>query len=158
MAHMAVNWSPSRARSPWKVARLFQRYPDFALILAHRGGALPALAHRVAQVGTRSSVVSGLAGLTRKDIEKQVAGLYYDTAIAGGPTALAPLLEVTGADHVLFGTDYPPAGIETIEANCVALLSSTLLSPEQVEVMADTASRLFPGIRRRFRDVTGTRR
>jgi predicted TIM-barrel fold metal-dependent hydrolase len=132
-------------------AQLFQRYPDFALILAHGGGALPALAHRVAQLGTRSSLVPGLKGLARKDIAEQIAGLYYDTAVAGASTALAPLLEVTGADHVLFGTDYLPAGIETIEANHGALLSSTLFSSEQLEATTGTALRLFPGISDRFR-------
>jgi predicted TIM-barrel fold metal-dependent hydrolase len=135
-------------------ARLFQRFPDFALILAHGGGALPALSHRVAQIGTRSSMVPGLAGLTGKDIEGQIAGLYYDTAVAGAPTAVAPLLEVTGADHVLFGTDYMPAGIETIEANYAALLSSTLVSPEQLAATTETALRLFPVIRDRFQNVT----
>jgi len=133
-------------------AQLFQRYPDFALILAHGGGALPTLAHRIAQLGTRSSLVPGLTGLTSKDIEEQIAGLYYDTAIAGGPTVLAPLLEVTGADHVLFGTDYLPAGIETIEANHVALLSSTLISSNQLAATTETALRLFPGMSDRFRN------
>jgi predicted TIM-barrel fold metal-dependent hydrolase len=129
--------------------RLFQRYPNVRLILAHAGGALPILAARLAPVGTLSWVPNP-AGVTGEDITSQLASLYYDTAIAATPHSMLPLLQTTTADHVLFGTDYPPAGLTAIEANIAALDATPALTDAELADLAATALRLFPNLHGRL--------
>jgi len=97
-------------------ARLFQRHPGFRLILAHAGGALPALASRLATVGV-ASWVPNPHKLTSADVTEQLASLYYDTAIAGTANSLLPVCFGNHHPrHVLIGTDFPPAGLDVIDA------------------------------------------
>lgn len=130
-------------------ARVFQRYPNFRLVLAHAGGVLPSLAGRLASVGTLPWVPN-TSGVTGADVTSQLAGLYYDTAIAATPHSLLPLLQTTTGDHVLFGSDYPPAGVATIEANLAALDATPALTDTELAALPDTALRLFPSLRNRI--------
>lgn len=89
-------------------AGVFERFPDVTFILSHAGGALPALAPRLSSIGTLDWVPHP-AGLGPDVVREQLARLYFDTAIAGFEANLAPVLALTSADHIVFGTDYPPA-------------------------------------------------
>jgi hypothetical protein len=55
-------------------------------------------------------------------VTEVLRGLYYETALAGSRNSLLPTLEVTTADHILFGTDWTPE-------HCVTALS--LLDDEE---------------------------
>lgn len=130
-------------------ARLFQRHPHLRLILAHAGGVLPALAARLASVGILPWVPNPRS-VTAEDVTGQLAGLYYDTAIGATPHSLLPLLQTTTADHVVFGTDYPPAGVAIIEANMAALAETPALTPTELADLPANALRLFPSLRDRL--------
>ena len=72
-------------------------------------------------------------------------GLYYDTALAGSPHSLLPTLEVTGAGHVLFGTDWPAAPEPTVERTVAALTGFPGFdAAELAGVERGSAARLFP--------------
>lgn len=135
-------------------ARVFQRYPNFSMILAHAGGVLPVLAQRLATIGTLPWVPNP-NGVTGADVLAQLAGLYYDTAIAGTPTSLLPLLQSTTPDHVVFGTDYPPASVPVIDANLAALREGTALAADEVAAMRPNTLRLFPTLAGRLKRVAG---
>jgi len=130
-------------------ARRFLKYPNFAMILAHAGGALPVLAHRLATIGTLPWVPNPQQ-VSSADIADQLAGLYYDTAIAGTPTSLLPLMQSTSPDHVVFGTDFPPAGLGVIDAIIAALKDSPVLSASDVAAMRTNTLRLFPNLQNRL--------
>jgi hypothetical protein len=88
-------------------AGVFQRYPGLRLILAHGGGVLPTLGWRVAAlVDLRGAEY---AAITAEHVADVLRGVRYDTALAASPNSLRPILELTGHDHILFGTDYPAA-------------------------------------------------
>jgi predicted TIM-barrel fold metal-dependent hydrolase len=54
-------------------------------------------------------------------------------------------LEVTTADHILFGTDWPAAPESTVVHNIANLTSFAGLTPDQLRgVERDDALRLFP--------------
>ena len=94
-----------------------ERYPNIRYILAHGGGSVPYLAHRIASglglderrhVG--NPVVGGDLGVgaqSREVLDKGIGllkRLYYDTA-SPGQSHLAALQEFVGPDHLVFGTD-----------------------------------------------------
>lgn len=103
------------------VARLIfsgtlQRHPDLKLVLCHGGGMLPFVRGRL---DTAYHAVGWEAEPTcREHISRPPSAflhqLYFDTVV-GSPESLRFLVEIVGAERVLFGTDYPfeigdPAG------------------------------------------------
>lgn len=130
-------------------ARVFQRFPHIKFILAHGGGALATLADRIATTGLMSWVPNP-HNVTAEDVYSQIASLYYDTALAGSPFSLLPLLQATTADHIVFGTDYPPAGDAGITHHVEQLSTTALLTNEQIADFHDTALTLFPTVLRRL--------
>ncbi|WP_055557228.1 amidohydrolase family protein [Streptomyces sp. NBRC 110028] len=121
---------------------VFLRHPGLRLILSHLGGPLPALAWRIAAC-TAVSTGPQDTPLTPQHVHDELRGLYYDTAMAGGPHSLLPALQVTGIDHILFGTD-AAAAPEPLIADAISELTSTLTGPDLQAVERDNALRLFP--------------
>lgn len=101
-------------------AGIVERFTAINFILSHAGGPLPALAKRIATIGT-TFYVPHPPEMTRQTVLDQLGKLYYDTAIAGSASSILPVLELTGADHILFGTDFPPATEPVIVENIQAL-------------------------------------
>ena len=103
---------------------VFQRHPELTLILAHCGGVLPTLGWRI---GEHTAMGRGPddASIDAIDVAATLRGLYYETALAGSRNSLLPTLEVTAADHILFGTDWPAAPEPTVVKNIANLTSFT---------------------------------
>lgn len=94
----------TRAAVQMAVNGVMDRHRDMRVILSHAGGFLPYAAHRFAELtpSIRADV---------PDTEALLAAFrrfYFDTALSS-PSALPSLLEFAGADHVLYGSDYPYA-------------------------------------------------
>jgi predicted TIM-barrel fold metal-dependent hydrolase len=121
----------------------FQRHPRLRLILAHCGGALPTLGWRI---GEHTVMGRGPrdADIDPAHVADVLRGLYYETALAGSRNSLLPTLEVTSADHILFGTDWPAAPEPTVIHNIANLTSFDGFTAEQLRgVERDNALRLF---------------
>lgn len=123
-------------------AGVFERYANLKFIVSHAGGAMPALAPRLSSIGT-VHYVPHPESLTPETVRDQLSRLYFDTAIAGFEANLAPVLALTSADHIVFGTDYPPATVPIIDQNIAALAGLRLLSEAQRETIHSGARRLF---------------
>jgi 6-methylsalicylate decarboxylase len=124
-------------------AGVLERHQDLKIILAHAGGPLPTLAPRLATIGTLAWVPHP-ADLTPQGVLKQLSRLYFDTAIAGGEASIGPVLALTTADHIVFGTDFPPAGEEIIAQNIAALAALSILSTDERSAIATNGRRMFP--------------
>ncbi|WP_436764246.1 amidohydrolase family protein [Streptosporangium sp. V21-05] len=123
---------------------VFQRYPALKLILAHCGGPLPSLGWRIAE-HTEMGMGPGDADIDPAHVTRVLRGLYYETALAGSRNSLLPTLEVTGPDHVLFGTDWPLAPEATVIHNIDNLTAFENLTAEQLSAVEhDNALPLFP--------------
>jgi predicted TIM-barrel fold metal-dependent hydrolase len=76
------------------------RFPNIKIILPHLGGFAPFLAARLDQLQDHFLPDSAIAPSV------QAKYFWYDT-VNGNPVSLRCARETLGADHLLFGTDYP---------------------------------------------------
>jgi aminocarboxymuconate-semialdehyde decarboxylase len=139
----AVGWPTETALCTARLifAGVWERYPDFRLILAHGGGALPSLIGRLdlaynAPKYERNPACH--AHITRPPTS-YLQHILFDTAVAH-PTLLRHLIELVGPANVVFGTDFPfevgdPLGaialpvLDTIEPSArETILSGTMRS------------------------------
>jgi len=123
---------------------VFQRIHGLKLILAHCGGVLPMLGWRI---GEHTMMGRGPqdADIDAAHVAEVLRGLYYDTALAGSRNSLLPTLEVTGPDHILFGTDWPAAPEPTVVRNIANLTAFDGFTQDELRaVERDNALRLFP--------------
>lgn len=123
---------------------VFLRYPRLRLILAHCGGALPTLGWRIGEHTVMGRGPND-ADIDPEHVARVLRGLYYDTALAGSRNSLLPTLEVTSADHILFGTDWPAAPEPTVVRNIANLTAFDGFTAEELRgVERDNALTLFP--------------
>ena len=83
------------------VGGLFDEYPGLQMIIGHMGEALPFLLAR------SSRVLRQQAGLTRPLEDYMAANFHFTTSGMFTYPPLTCLLEVVGADRVMFSVDYP---------------------------------------------------
>jgi predicted TIM-barrel fold metal-dependent hydrolase len=94
---------------------VMERFPTLKVVTHHLGGMVSFYG---ARIGSFSSMVEQFAqtGLTSStaafegDVEGRFKRFYADTAVSGSPIALRCGVDFFGADHVLFGTDFPFEG------------------------------------------------
>jgi len=82
---------------------LFERHPDFRLVLAHAASLLPQLAGRIDYEAERHT--NGRGALSVEPSEH--LRLIYTDSVCVWPPALRSTLELLGPGHVMFGSDYP---------------------------------------------------
>lgn len=102
-----------------------RRWPDIRWIMPHAGGTIPFLAHRMS--------ISGRWGCIEQhedEIMDILKSFYYDLALNNCELNYSFLKGFVGADHLLFGSDYP-AGNE-------AMLSDDLKELDRTEVFSET--------------------
>jgi predicted TIM-barrel fold metal-dependent hydrolase len=131
---------------------VFQRHTGLRLILAHAGGALPTLGWRLAENATVARRPDD-AHIDAQHVADVLAEMHYETALAASAHSLLPTLQVTGHEHILFGTDYPAAPERAIAHNIANLMTFNGFNETQRRaVERGNATRLFP---RLARDATG---
>ena len=128
-------------------AGVLSRYKDLKFIVSHAGGPLPTLAPRLGTIGTLPWVAHP-AELTQEAVQTQLGRLYFDTALAGTAASVGPVLELTEPDHIVFGSDFPPASESVIDQNIAARGALTCMTEAEKSAINQNAGRLF----RRFND------
>ena len=123
-------------------AGVLSRHNNIKFILSHAGGPLPTLAPRLGTIGTLPWVAHP-AELTQEAMRTQLSRLYFDTAIAGTASSIAPVLEMTKANHIVFGSDFPPASEPVIDQNIAALGALTCMNEAEKSAINQNARRLF---------------
>ena len=106
--------------TPDKVARFALRHPEIQLVCAHLGGGLPFFAHM-------------------PEIAELCGRLWFDTAAAPylyRASAYRGVVDLVGADRLLFGSDYPLLGVERYRA---AFAEAELSRDEANLVFGDAA-------------------
>jgi aminocarboxymuconate-semialdehyde decarboxylase len=85
------------------VSGVLERHPRLRVLLAHGGGALPALRGRLRRA---HAVRPEARARTREGPDQSLRTFYYDT-VTHDQDLLADLVGYAGADHVLLGSDRP---------------------------------------------------
>jgi len=119
----------------------FARFRDIRWLFSHAGGTIPMLAGRIEGFLNQRKDRPEFAP---EGIEEEFRRLYYDTANATHPSAMAALLKLVPGSHVVFGTDYPyvPTGFQRANLEKSALSAAELLGIER-----DNATALMPRLR-----------
>lgn len=124
-------------------AGVLERHPRLKLVLSHGGGALPMLAGRL-DLGWRApqyeANLACRANISRPP-STYLKGLYYDTVVAS-PGVLDFIVETYGADHVLFGTDFPYE-IGDAEGALALPALSRLPDGDRAKILSGNALRLM---------------
>jgi len=119
------------------LAGVLERHPRLRVLLAHGGGALPALRGRLRH-GASFQPQAG-ARLTQP-VEESLRRLYYDT-VTHDPVLLRELVAFAGADHVLLGSDYP---FDMADARPAETVAAAGLDPDDEQaVLGGSAARLL---------------
>jgi len=97
------------------MAGVLERHPELRVLLAHGGGALPALRGRLRHAHRFQSQAK--ARLSESP-DRTLRRFYYDT-VTHDPQLLAALIAFAGAERVVLGSDYPfdmadPRPVETV--------------------------------------------
>lgn len=152
-ALLEVAFETTRTVADMLYTGIFRRYPDFKLIVAHCGAALPALSGRLTLLGTQPWIRNP-SMLTESEMRNQLARLYVDTAMTGSIHTIAPAVAMTGLDHIVYGSDcgVPCTCFETMEGNMRALRLSPGLDAGQVAQIGRNALKLFPAASRRIEE------
>jgi len=120
------------------------RYPDIRMILPHAGGALTAVAERIAAFSALPFLKQRPAG-GAEEVKRVLASLYYDLASAASDGAIERLRRITSLNHVLFGSDFPFTPPASIDANVDGFRKLSGSATAEHEGMArGNAFRLFP--------------
>jgi 6-methylsalicylate decarboxylase len=142
-----ANMTPTLLEYPFDTTRaitsllysgtLSQR-PDIRFIFSHGGGATPMVAFRINHTArTNKEVAARLPNGSEYELKK----LYYETAQAANPVAIAALLKMVPSTQVLFGSDTP---YWTIGPFVQDLHAQGLSEADLANIERNTAYRLIP--------------
>lgn len=151
VALMEVAFETARTFADMLYAGVFRRYPNMRFVVAHCGGALPAMSGRLQLLGLESWVPNPLR-ITPNEMHQHLRRLFLDTA-ATCPTALGAALAMTSCEKLVYGSDcgVPCTTDATMDANLEALLGYPGLTREQVQAIGLRALELFPAAAERMR-------
>jgi predicted TIM-barrel fold metal-dependent hydrolase len=118
---------------------LYERHPDFRLVLAHAASLLPQLAGRIDYEAQRHANGRGALSVDPSEHLR----LIYTDSVCVWPPALRSTIELVGAERVMFGSDYPfwdPArSFQTLDA--------AELDLQTLDAIRDTNARQLFGLR-----------
>ena len=116
----------------------FTRLRDIKWLFSHGGGTIPFLAGRIEAFYDKKARAPG--GFAPDGIEAEFRRLYYDTANATHPAAMAALQKLVPMTQISYGTDYPYFPLDQIDN-----LRKLGLSPSDLDAIASgNVERLIP--------------
>lgn len=131
----------TRTVSDMIIGGLTARHQNIRWVIPHGGALLPSLVDRL--VGMMP-LLDRTSPTPVPDIRAEFAKLYYDLAGFAVPNQLLGLLQMTSAEHLLYGSDYPYAFPTFIAGEMQNLRTTELLSEEQRQkIFIDNAQALL---------------
>jgi aminocarboxymuconate-semialdehyde decarboxylase len=132
---------------------VFDLFPELKIIAHHAGGAVPPLFGRVVDTYDQYVELERLSTADSAEMNVQpsnpvqnFAHFYADTAVSGSVPALRAAVDVFGAGHVLYGSDYPfgpDTGQRFIRANLDAVRTLQLSPADTTSILSETCRALL---------------
>jgi 6-methylsalicylate decarboxylase len=119
----------------------FARQRDIKWIFSHGGGTIPFLAGRIEAFYDEKARAPG--GFAPDGIEAEFRRLYYDTANATHPAAMAALQKLVPMSQLSYGTDYPYFALNQIDN----LRKLGLPQSDLDAIASGNAARLLPRLK-----------
>jgi aminocarboxymuconate-semialdehyde decarboxylase len=119
-------------------AGVIERFPTLRILTHHLGAYVPFVAERIRGVNRRLESMG--QGTGDDALVRSLKGFYADTAVNGYRPALQTGYSFFGADHLLFGTDYPYVPIVPQRD---AVLEWELPRAELAKIRNENAERFF---------------
>lgn len=138
----------TRAATMLMYTGTLKRYPGIRFQLAHAGGTIPFLAHRL---GILSK--TGLAGLfppgvprpSAFDVAALIKTFFYDTALSPAKTDMSSVLAAGRQDHIVFGSDWPFSELTlTGSGDPQPELDQTFTTGDRLQIERNNALRQLP--------------
>ena len=120
---------------------IMEKYPNLKILTHHCGGMVPFYAERIIQFtqlmenGREGRYELGL----KRDVIEYYKMFYADTAIYGNPSALMCGFAFFGADHLLFGVDFPLGDTEQGNRN----YRQTINAIEQMDITEAERKKIY---------------
>jgi aminocarboxymuconate-semialdehyde decarboxylase len=121
------------------LAGVFERYPDWPLIVGHTGATLPYLAGRL-DICYRAIPETRQGGIPRPPSE-YLKRLYYDT-VTFDEHALQLAYQLAGPAQLLYGSDYPHV-IGDMRGCAARIDALPIPEAEKEQIRSGNARRLF---------------
>jgi 6-methylsalicylate decarboxylase len=118
------------------VSGTFAGMRDIKWLFSHAGGTIPMLAGRIEAFFDRAGNRDRFAP---DGIEAEFRRLYYDTANATHPAAMAALMKLIPMSQITYGSDYPYWPLDQIEN-----LRGALSPQDLATISSGNATRLLP--------------
>ena len=126
---------------------IMERYPDLKVVTHHMGGLVPFYAERIRQFAQLHILRYGNESSLKKDPIDYFKRFYADTAIYGHRPGLMCGYEFFGAEHVLFGIDFPLGDIENGDRNYRQTINAIEAMPisdeDRKKIYEDNARKLM---------------
>lgn len=138
----------TRAATLLMYSGTLKRYPDIRFQLAHAGGTIPFLAHRLGILSKTDAADLFPPGVPRPsimDVADLVKTFFYDTALNPAPSAMRSVLAAGRKEHVVFGSDWPFSALTlTGSGDPQPELDQTFTTEERLQVERGNALRELP--------------
>ncbi|MEC7259862.1 MAG: amidohydrolase family protein, partial [Pseudomonadota bacterium] len=107
---------------------------------SHAGGTIPFLADRIARLERRPDLARHVPNGALTEMKR----FYFDIALSAGARTLQPLLDFVPPSQILFASDFPFAGEDTMAATVHALNGQGLPGEVVEAIEYGAAQALFP--------------
>ena len=130
-----------------------EKYPRIRWILAHAGGFVPYIAHRILLTSLREEPKWKLAKMAvrrKKAVRERMQvfkHFWYDVALSSTPTTFPTLRAVADPTKILYGTDYPFAPAAAVKYMAAAYVDLKLPAPLRAGIDRRNAEALFPRLK-----------
>lgn len=140
MLWLTFGWpfETSLATTRLAYAGIFEKFPRLKILTHHLGAFIPFMAERIKGVNFTLERAEGIR--LAEPILTTLKRFYGDTAVNGYGPALNAGYEFFGADHILFGTDYPFVPIASQQQ---AVVDWEITAEDKSKILDGNARRLF---------------
>jgi uncharacterized protein len=115
---------------------VLEKYPKLKLVTHHSGGTIPYLAGRIGHAPFKPDILKGA-------INDSLKLFYNDTAVQGNTANLMCAYAFCGAEHMLFGTDFPMAEPDLVRETIRSIKEMSVTETEKQQIFEDNARKLL---------------